>query len=267
MAGVDPAAFVPRTLTWSGETLVTRQDGQMRWLEWTGRAILDSGGKTVEFQGVGRDITEAKLAGQQRKATEAALRESEEKFRVLAENTAAGIVIYRNNRLLYTNPAMSSMTGYTREELAKMTVLDTVHPSLRDEAWRWSRAVARGERVSTKGESRTATKSGEDRWVDVTMGSVVIDNKPALIATLIDVTARKIVENALRQRVKDIGKLYETSRVLLQHIEMEKIYGEILSHRGRAIRFPDGVGRSSRQRGYQGKARRIPSRLRPVHYE
>jgi PAS domain S-box-containing protein len=227
MAGVDPADFIPRGLIWSAETTATRLDGQRRWLQWTGRAIRDSEGRAVEFQGVGRDITEAKLAEEKRKVTEIALRESEEKFRVLTENTAAGIVIYRNNRLLYTNPAMSSITGFTREELAKMTVLDTVHPDLREEARIWSRAVARGEKVSTKGESKTATKSGEDRWVDVTMGSAVIDNQPALIATLIDVTARKIVEDALRQRVKDIEKLYETSQVLLQHIELEKIYGEI----------------------------------------
>ncbi len=227
MTGLDPAGFMLMAPTWSAETLVRRHDGRKRWLQWTGRAILDHAGKPVEFQGVGRDITEAKAAEEQRKATEAALRESEEKFRVLAENAAAGIVIYRNNRLLYTNPAMSSITGYTRDELAKMTVLDAVYPDLREEARRWSRAVARGEKAPPKGGSKIATKSGEDRWVDVTMGNVVIDSRPASIGTLIDVTTRKTMEDALRQRVDDIGKLYEASRILLQHMEMEKLYGEI----------------------------------------
>lgn len=234
----DSDGFLPRTPMWSADTLLVRHDGQQRWLQWTGQAIRDSEGKPIEFQGVGRDITEAKLAEEERKTAETALRESEEKFRVLAENTAAGVVIYRNNRLLYTNPAMSKITGFTREELLRKTVLDTVHPDEREEALKWSRAAMRGETASTKVESKPVTKSGEERWVDATTGKVVIDNQPAFICTLIDVTERKNVENALRQRVGEIEKLYETSRVLLQHIELSKIYGKICSIGVRQFGFP-----------------------------
>lgn len=237
-AGVDPTGFFPRTSMWSAETLLVRHDGQERWFQWTGRAIRDNESKTLEFQGVGRDTTEAKFAEEERRVVEAALRESEAKFRVLAENTAAGVVIYRNNRILYTNPAMSGITGFSAEELSKMTVLHSVHPDEREEAVKWSRAVMRGEAVSAKVESRPVTKSGEDRWVDVTTGKVVIDNQPAFICTLIDVTERKIVENALRQRVRDIGKLYETSRVLLEHVEFRKIYRKICSIGVKQFGFP-----------------------------
>jgi PAS domain S-box-containing protein len=220
-------ALIPKTPAWSGETPVMRADGQKRWLQWAGRAILDGDGVPIEFQGVGRDITEARLAEEQRRATEAALRESEEKFRVLAENTAAGIVIYRNNRILYTNPAMSTMTGFSPEEFAGMTVLDTVHPGVREEARQWSRNIAKGQWVTTKVETKPLTKDGVDCWADATVGRVVIDDQPALMATLIDVTARKTGENALRQKAEDIEKLYDTSRDLLQHVEMGRIYGEI----------------------------------------
>ena len=55
-----------------------------------------------------RDITE-------RKRAEAALRESEEKFRTMTENITASIFIYQGNNLVYANPAATETCGYPRK--------------------------------------------------------------------------------------------------------------------------------------------------------
>jgi len=77
----------PRPL--AGEYLNYRHDGKECWIQWVVQCISDENGQVVEIQAVGRDITE-------RKRAEQALRESEERYRLLAE--AAHDMIYIINR-------------------------------------------------------------------------------------------------------------------------------------------------------------------------
>src|SRR6185295_12396874 len=63
-----------------------------------------------------------------RKRGEEALRESEGKFRALAESTAAAIFIYRGDKLLYVNPATNVHTGYDAGELLSTSFMDVIHP-------------------------------------------------------------------------------------------------------------------------------------------
>ncbi len=71
------------------------------------------------------DISKHKQAGE-------ALRESEEKFRVLAESAPAAIVIVAGEDLIYVNPAFESITGFTREEALGMRFWEIVHPDMQE---------------------------------------------------------------------------------------------------------------------------------------
>jgi PAS domain S-box-containing protein len=82
---------------WSGLVLRWRhKDGSIRFLESTAVPILDQDGQLVGYQGADRDITE-------RKQAEEALRESEEKFRNLAEQSPNMIFINKRGRVVYSN--------------------------------------------------------------------------------------------------------------------------------------------------------------------
>ncbi|MBN2047118.1 MAG: diguanylate cyclase [Anaerolineaceae bacterium] len=68
-----------------------------RWQEWINRAIFDDGGNVIEYQAVGRDIHNQRLA-------EIALKESEERYRVSMNSLPVGVqLINRNYRLLLVN--------------------------------------------------------------------------------------------------------------------------------------------------------------------
>ncbi len=86
-------------------------DGSARYEQWTDRAVFDSQGRLVEYQSIGRDITEQRRA-------EAALRESEERYRGVVEAQNEFIVRQTpDGRLTFVNDAYCRHWGKTREEL------------------------------------------------------------------------------------------------------------------------------------------------------
>jgi two-component system, cell cycle sensor histidine kinase and response regulator CckA len=126
-----------------------------------------------------------------------ALRQSESRFRALAEHAATAIYIYAK-RFYYVNPATERLFGYSREELMAMedpwTTL--VHSDFRDLAFQRSEARLRGESVPSHYEFKIITKSGDVRWVDFSSstGPIQFAGKPANVAIAVDVTERKAGE-------------------------------------------------------------------------
>ena len=103
-----------------------------------------------------------------RKQGEEALRESEAKFRVLAETTSAAIFIFQRNRMRAVNPAASNITGYAQQELLKMNFWEVIHPDFRNLIKKRGLARQKGGKISSRYEVKIQTKQGQERWVDFT---------------------------------------------------------------------------------------------------
>jgi len=126
-----------------------------------------------------------------------ALNESETKFRTYTELASSGIYIHHKDYFHYVNPAGQRISGYSLSELMKMNIWDLVHPH--DVEFVKQRFFARlsGQKVPERYEFRIVTKSGDVRWLDFSGRVIEYEGKPAVLATVFDITDRKMTEEAL----------------------------------------------------------------------
>ena len=135
----------------------------------------------------------------ERAQSEATLRESESKFRAMAETVSAATFIYQGTEMQYVNSAAEQVTGYSREELLQMNFWDVIHPEFRDLIKERGMARQRGEDVTPGYEVKILTKAGEERWVDFTAGTIGFEGGLAVLGTAFDITERKKAEEALQK--------------------------------------------------------------------
>ena len=152
------------------------------------------------------DITE-------RKKAEQALRESEELFRSIVENSHAGIMIVDDSyRVTYINGQGCRITGYPQKEIIGQDFrkfLDEESQKLVID--RYIRRQ-RGEKVPSRYEFNVVRKDGEKRRVEIS--STVIKDKSGQVQTvaqILDITERKQAEEALKQSIKDYQELFENA--------------------------------------------------------
>ncbi len=137
------------------------------------------------------DVTE-------RLKTEEALRESEEKYRNLAENANEAIFVAQDGIIRYINPKSTEIAGYTREEFISHSFLEFIHPE--DQQMVVERHLQRlaGEvPASYSYVFRVVTKDGAVKWVELKGVRIDWEGKPATLNFLDDITARRAAEEAL----------------------------------------------------------------------
>ncbi len=180
--------------------IITR-DGAHVQLEVNTRLVYRDG-KAVGVQGIARDITDRKLAEQ-------AVRESESRFRAVAETASSCIFIYRDDCFRYVNPASEKITGYSTAELLQMKFWDLVHPEFREIVKQ--RGLSRQQRAElpNRYEFKILTKSGEERWLDFTAGLIEYDGGTAVLGTAFDVTERKRAEEELQVQKAYLEELFQ----------------------------------------------------------
>lgn len=133
---------------------------------------------------------------------EKAIAESEEKFRLLANNIPASVFLVKYNEArtkVYLNDEIEKLTGYHRDDFMsnKISLLDLYHPDEKEEL-RLIIDEALQKRKPYKATCRIRKKDGIYVWVEEYGEGIIINNEVAYIeGVLIDITERKVAEEAV----------------------------------------------------------------------
>ena len=133
-----------------------------------------------------------------RERAEEAQRQSEARFKALAETSTALIFIYQGERFTYVNSASKQITGYTEDELLTIKFWELVHPDHREMVHQRGLARQRNENVPTRYEFKIITKDGKERWLDFAASAILYEGIPAGLGIAFDVTDRKLIEEKLQ---------------------------------------------------------------------
>ena len=178
------------------EVLLVSRSGTETSIEHNAAPIKDSHGKVKGVVIIFRDVTE-------RHRAEQAQRESEERFRQLADHINDVFWIYepQGPKIAYVSPAYESIWGRSRQSLYKQptSYLETVHSEDRERAVLAQQRMERGE--ATAEEYRIVRQDGTIRWV-WDRGFPIKDKRGRVVRVAgiaEDITERKQVEEELRQ--------------------------------------------------------------------
>jgi|GEM_PF-1516623 len=180
------------------ETPVTLCDGTDRYVQVDYVIDLDAAGAVQGFSVLVQDLSE-------RQRAEAALRESEERFRQLAE-TVREIFFIKDihpRRLLYVNPAYEQVSGRSCQSLYRNpdSFLEAVHPKDRP---RMQAVVEQQKTDFVETEYRIVRPDGKQRWLKAHTGPIRnAQGEPYRIVGIVeDITARKQVEAHLKHQLE-----------------------------------------------------------------
>ncbi len=179
--------------------------------------VLDEAGKYAGALAGVMNITD-------RRQDEEALRESAEQFRALAEQSITGISIIRNGRFAYVNPRLAEILEYRPEEMIGLSPVELALESDREMVRENFRKRLAGETRSVHYYFTTFTKTGKVKEMEVHGNVIMLKDGPAIMATLLDVTERKLAEEALKQSEK---KLRDITSSLAEGLYVLDDRGEI----------------------------------------
>jgi PAS domain S-box-containing protein len=173
----------------------------------------------IEFQGRVAVLLSLKDVTETRQAQEA-LRQSEELYATMANSSQVGIYIVQDGKFVFVNPQFQNDTGFSADELLGTDSLGIVHPEDRETVRENAAKMLKGE-LNSPYEYRTIDRSGRTRVVVERVASIRYGGELASMGCYMDITARKLAEEALRQSEEKFRSVLNNSLDMIYSLNLQ----------------------------------------------
>ena len=197
------------------EFRLRKKDGEYIWIYSRGRALQrDASGRALRMVGAHTDISERKLA-------EDALRESEERFRLLVESAPVSVLLIQKGRYVYGNQASHALLGYDNpQDMIGRYALDTIAPEYRDQvAVRMKRIELGGDNGPM--EMQILRQDGRRVWCLSTSVRVLLNNEATAIVVGQDISVRKQTERELNASMAELSAIHKSAPVVMMLFDQQ----------------------------------------------
>jgi len=146
-----------------------------------------------------------------RKRVEHALRESEERYRLLTQNSLTGIFIHQDGMFVYVNDRLCEIKGRTSDEIVGKPFWQFVHPDDQEMVKAHGMARYEGREAPPQYQFRVVRKDGTERWVDLLASTITFRGRIATMGNVADITERKRAVDALRESEQKYRSVVENA--------------------------------------------------------
>jgi PAS domain S-box-containing protein len=169
----------------------------------------DRHGCPIGVRAVVRDITDQKNA-------EEALKESEERYRRLVELSPDAIVVHRDGKFIYVNPAAIRLWGASGpEDLLGESIFTIIHPDFHEHVKELVDYIQKFQRPTELAEQKCLRLDGSEIYVEVTGLPFSSEGQSAVLAVFRDVTEKKQAREALRKAEKRLRTVVASASLIL----------------------------------------------------
>lgn len=163
-----------------------------------------------------QDIEKEVLAIESNKTTQ-------EHYRAIVENSHDAIYIYKNNRFYYVNNRMCQLSGFSREELLKLTVWDMVHPKDVERLQSYAKARMKGEKAPGNHEASIICKDGVVKYCSFSVKTVRFHNTYGVIGQVRDISAEENMRTNLFESNRKFKSIFDNAPLGLMYFNKNGI--------------------------------------------